>query len=122
MLTFITTVIAYATVPSDVQERRKLGVTMDWWGSVLSSVGLILVVYAITDSSHAPRGWASPRIYSTLIVGTFLLGLTVYVENRVVTAPLVPPEMFRIKFMKPLFVGLFFSYGSLGIYMLYATL
>ena len=121
-MTFMTTVVAYLTVPSDVHERRKLGVKMDWLGSGLSSAGLILIVYAITDSSHAPRGWASAQIYSTLIVGSLLLCLAVYVEKSVATAPLVPSEMFKIKYMKPLFLGLFFSYGSLGIYMLYATL
>lgn len=121
ILTAITTVIAYFTIPSDIKERRGLGIKTDWLGAILSSCGLILVVYAITDSSQAPNGWATPYIYVLLIIGVLLLGATVYVEGWVAEMPLLPPDLFAVKYMKPLILALFFTYGSLGIFLLYTT-
>ncbi|TKA68243.1 hypothetical protein B0A49_05414 [Cryomyces minteri] len=121
ILTIITTVIAYFTIPSDIEARKGLGIKMDWWGTATSCSGLILVVFAITDSAHAPKGWATPYIYVTLIVGVLLLAAAVYVEGWVAEMPLLPFDMFEVKYMKPLVLALFFTYGSLGVFVLYAT-
>ncbi|KZF25302.1 MFS general substrate transporter [Xylona heveae TC161] len=117
----ITTVAAYFAIPSDVAERRALGIKMDWYGAILIFAGLVLVVFAITDSSHAPRGWATPYIFVTFVVGALLLAVAVYVEGWVAEHPLVPPDLFRIPYMKPLAVTLFLMYGCLGVYLFYAT-
>jgi hypothetical protein len=55
-------------------------------------------------------------------VGFVLLGIAFYVEGWVAETPLVPFDLFRVPNIKPLFVALFFSYGCLGIFLLYATL
>jgi MFS family permease len=60
IMCFITAVIAYFTVPNDREEHRANEIKMDWWGSLTIVVGLILLVFCITQSSHAPRGWATP--------------------------------------------------------------
>jgi hypothetical protein len=98
-----------------------MGVKMDWMGAILISAGLILVVFAITDSSHAPQGWATPYIYSLLIVGVLLLGVALYVEGWVADMPLLPFDLFKVRGIKPLMIALLFSYGTLGIFLLYAT-
>jgi hypothetical protein len=121
LLAAITAVTSYFTIPSDIYERRGLGIKMDWAGAVLISSGLILVVFAITDSSHAPHGWATPYISILLVVGVLLLGAAVYVEGWVAEMPLLPFDLFEIKYMKPLVVALFFTYGSLGVFLLYST-
>lgn len=95
---------------------------MDWLGSALIVSGLILTVVAVTDSSGAPDGWKTPYIYVLLIVGSVLLGIAFYVEGWVAETPLVPFDLFRVPNIKPLFVALFFSYGCIGIFLLYATL
>ena len=82
-LSFSTAVVAYFSIPSDYQERKNLRVKMDWLGTILISSGLILVVFAITDSAHAPRGWATPYIYTLLIIGVLLLCTAIYVEGWV---------------------------------------
>lgn len=120
-LTLSTAVVAYFTVPSDVAERKEIGVKMDWWGSILTPIGLILTIYAVTDSAHAPNGWATPYIYSLLIVGLIVVGAAIYVEGWVAEEPLLPRDFFDAKYMKPLMVALFFQYGALGIFCLYAT-
>ena len=82
-LSFSTAVVAYFSIPSDYKERKNGRVKMDWLGTVLISSGLILVVFALTDSAHAPRGWATPYIYTLLIIGVLLLCIAIYVEGWV---------------------------------------
>ncbi|KAK4902241.1 hypothetical protein LTR27_001144 [Elasticomyces elasticus] len=122
MLTFVTVCVAYFTTPNDFEEHKGNGVKMDWWGSLTTVVGLILLVFAITDSSHAPQGWATPYIYVTLILAVIALGAAYYVEGWVAEQPLLPFDVFRIKCMRPFIIGLLFTYGTLGIFLLYATL
>jgi len=122
ILTSLTAVVAYLTIPSDYQERKNNGVKMDWFGSAAVVCGLILVVFAITQSSHATNGWATPYIPVTLILGVLILGGAFYIEGWVAEEPLLPFEVFKIKYMRPFILGLLFAYGTLGIFLLYSTL
>lgn len=122
LLVFSTILAAIWAVPNDMEERKALGIKMDWMGSLLIVCGLVLVVFAITDSSHAPQGWRTPYIYVTLIIGSLLLMAAVYVEGWVATAPLLPVDLFKIPYFKPLILALFLSYGVLGVFLLYGTL
>jgi len=122
ILTAITAGVAFFTIPNDCAEHRGNGVKMDWLGSITTACGIILVVFAITDSSHAPQGWKTPYVYVTLILGVLLLAAAFYVEGWVAEQPLLPFEVFKIKYMRPFVIGLLFTYGTLGIYLLYATL
>ncbi|KAG9635360.1 MFS general substrate transporter, partial [Aureobasidium melanogenum] len=56
-----------------------------------------------------------------MVIGVVFLSLSVYVEGWVAEAPLLPPELFKIKYMKPLVLALLLTYGGCGIYLLYAT-
>jgi MFS family permease len=120
-LTAITTVTSYFAIPSESAEKRKNGIKMDWEGAALIVSGLVLVVFAITDSSHAPNGWRTPYIPALLVFGVLLLSGAVYVEGWVAEMPLLPPDIFAVKSMTALNIGLMFSYGILGVYLLYGT-
>ena len=122
MLIFSTILAAIWAVPNDTEERKAMGIKMDWMGSILIVAGLILVVFAVTDSSHAPQGWRTPYVYVTLIIGSLALFAAVYVEGWVASAPLLPPELFKVPYLKPLILALFLSYGVLGVFLLYGTL
>lgn len=98
-----------------------MGVKMDWLGATLIPAGLIAIVFAITDSSHAPQGWATPYIYVLLVIGVLLLIAAAYVEGWVADQPLLPFDLFKVKSMTPLMIALLFSYGSLGVFLLYGT-
>ena len=119
---FSTILAAIWAVPNDTERRKAMGIKMDWMGSILIVAGLVLVVFAVTDSSHAPQGWRTPYIYVTLIIGSLALVAAVYVEGWVATAPLLPPELFKVPYLKPLILALFLSYGVLGVFLLYGTL
>ena len=122
ILAAATGVTAWFTIPNDYQKHRETGVKMDWLGSGTISAGIIFLVFAITDSSHAPHGWATPYILITFVLAFVFLGTAFYIEGWVASQPLLPLSIFQIKSMKPFLLALVFAYGAVGIYLLYATL
>lgn len=116
------TVGTLLTAPRDWAAARKMKIKMDWWGACTTVPGLMLSVYAITDSSHAPNGWASPQIIVTFVLGILFLAAAVYVEGWVATAPLVPPEIFQVKYMKRMLACLFLTWGVFAMYLFYSNL
>lgn len=109
-------------VHRDYAEKRELGIRMDWVGFCLSISGATLYVFAIADSSYAPQGWRTPYIPVLFAIGAVLLGVMAYLEGWVIENPLLPGDIFRVKFMTPLVLALLCLYGSLGIFLLYGVL
>ncbi|RSL72072.1 hypothetical protein CEP53_001247 [Fusarium sp. AF-6] len=120
---FLTIILAVSclTVPFDLHDKRPGDIRMDWWGVGTIVPGLLLIIYAITNSSHAPQGWASPQIIVTLVLGVVLLVAAYFVEGRVATNPLLPADLFAPKYMKRLVTALFLSYGTFGIFLFYSS-
>lgn len=121
ILLFLTSCVAFLTIPSDRYERQGYEVRMDWLGVFTIVPGLMLVVFAITDSSHAPEGWNTSYIYVTFVLGCLFLGGAIYVEGWVAEMPLLPFDLFNVKHMKALVIALFLSNGVSGIYLFYAS-
>lgn len=119
ILVFTTMLAAFFAIPLEHNVQRQF--QMDWTGSALLVSGLVLTIFALTDGSHAPQKWATPFIIATLVLGVILLIATGYVEGYVAKNPLIPFSLFRVPYIKPLFLGLFLNYGCLGIFLLYAT-
>ncbi|KAJ8064865.1 hypothetical protein OCU04_007174 [Sclerotinia nivalis] len=128
-LAAITAITSYLTIPSDIAKKRKVRearkgtdeqVKMDWWGAIFIVVGLILFTFAIIDSAHAPNGWKTPDIYVLFVIGCLLLLVAAYIEMQTKQA-LIPSSFFKVPSMVPLVFALFLCYGSLGIFLLYAT-
>ncbi|KAF7563087.1 hypothetical protein G7046_g1016 [Stylonectria norvegica] len=113
-------VVSLLTIPFDYRDKRPY-TSMDWWGFSTIVPGLLLIVYALTDSTHAPNGWATPYIIVTLVLGIALLTAAWFVEMRIATNPLLPADLFKPKYMKRLMVALFFSYGTFGLFLFYAS-
>jgi MFS family permease len=122
ILSAITTALASFSIPRDYREKRNSGIKMDWAGACLSVPAAVLIVFPIADSSYAPQGWKTPYIPLFLALGLIFLGAMIYVEGWVVENPLLPGDIFHVKYMTPLVVALLFLYGTLGIFMLYAVL
>ena len=107
-------------IPCNLNDRNPEA-RMDWLGAITIVPGLVLVVYAFTNGGHAPSGWATPYIYITLILGVLILLGAVYVQGWVSSQPLLPPDLFRPKYMKRLIGSLFCGYGVFGLYIFYAS-
>ncbi|KAL1720725.1 major facilitator superfamily domain-containing protein [Schizophyllum commune] len=54
--------------PSTEKDRR-----VDWLGALLSTAGLVLIVFVLSDGEEAPNKWATPYIIALLILGVLLL-------------------------------------------------
>ena len=94
---------------------------MDWWGTITIVAALILIVFALTDGSHAPNGWATPYIPVTFVLGWILIGAFIYIEGWVAEQPLLPADMFDVPGMKAMTIALFFQYGVFGIFIFYSS-
>ncbi|KAL4883158.1 major facilitator superfamily-domain-containing protein [Aspergillus karnatakaensis] len=114
-------IVSLISMPMIRLPEEKSTMKMDWWGCFTIVPGLLLVVYAITDGSHAPDGWRTPYIIVTFILGILLLCVAFYIEGWVATEPLLPFDIFKVKYMSPLLAALSFSYGVFGIYLFYAS-
>ncbi|KAF2845612.1 MFS general substrate transporter [Plenodomus tracheiphilus IPT5] len=114
-------VVSWLCIPNRKEDRVKGEIKMDWWGTATVIPGLILIIFALTDGSHAPQGWATPYIPITFVIGWLFLGAFVYIEGWVAEQPLLPGDMFSVKGMKPLATALFFQYGTFGIFLFYAS-
>lgn len=108
------------TVPHDRSVGVK-GTAFDWGGTLTIVPGLLLVVFAITDSSHAMGGWRTPYIYITFVLGCLFLCAAFYIEGWVAEYPLLPFDLFKVDGMKALVISLFFTYGVFGLYLFYAS-
>lgn len=111
--------MALLAAPSEPAQIESVG--MDWLGIFTVVPGLLLVVFAITDSSHTQHGWATPQIYLSFTIGIVFLGAAFYTQGWVAKEPLLPFDLFKVKSMVPLLISLFFSFGVFGIYLLYSS-
>jgi MFS family permease len=117
----IVAVASYLCIPNREQDYVGKGVKMDWWGTATVVPGLVLIIFALTDGSHAPNGWATPYIPVTFVIGWLFIGAFIYIEGWFAEQPLIPGDMFNVKGMKPLTLALFFQYGTFGIFLFYAS-
>jgi MFS family permease len=107
------------TAPRDYAEARRSGVSMDWLGLCTMVPGLVLLIYAITDSRQL--GWSSPQIIITLVIGLAFLIAAIYIEGWKATSPLIPPAIFKVKSMKRMLATLFLIWGVYAIFLFYAN-
>ena len=122
ILSDITAISSILSIPRDYTEKKESRPKMDWAGCCLSIPGVTLFVFAIAESSYAPQGWRTPYIPLFLALGVILLAVMAYVEGWVVQNPLLPGDIFGVKYMTPLVIALLLLYGSLGVFLLYGVL
>lgn len=118
----LTVTTSVLSIPNDREERRRNNITMDYWGAATIVVGVVLVVFAITESAHAANGWRTPYIPALFAVGCVTLLAAVYIEGWVAKLPILPPDIFAVRSLVPLVFALMLLYGTMGIYLLYGTL
>ncbi len=97
-LALVCGVVAFFTVPADVQQQRppirQLLIAFDPLGLVLAMAGIGLLCVALTCGSTASQGWRTSWIIALLVVGCLLLVAFVVWELRC-PAPLVPMGIWR---------------------------
>ncbi|KAK9462346.1 major facilitator superfamily domain-containing protein [Lipomyces oligophaga] len=122
----ILAVIVWFLVPPDPPLDRtilkqKLA-QIDYVGAFLATLGLVLFVFAITQSGVAPKGWGEPYVIALLIIGPCLFGVFIYWESRV-SNPLMPLSIWRFPGFAVCMVIIFCGFMSfLGVVNYYITL
>jgi EmrB/QacA subfamily drug resistance transporter len=89
-LALIVLLVSFASVPEsrdEAQDKR-----LDWLGAALATVGLGLLVYGLIESSRL--GFTHSAVLGTLIGGSFLLLMFLFVEARMPN-PMLPLVLFR---------------------------
>jgi EmrB/QacA subfamily drug resistance transporter len=89
-LAIVVLVVLFSYVPESCDENRKGG--LDWWGTLLTIVGLGGIVYGLIAAGSSSLG--DPLALAPLVVGILALVAFVFVEARVQT-PIVPLSLFR---------------------------
>ena len=88
---YVNVAFSLVTVPAAVRllprGRRNPGVHLDLPGTVLVVLGLVGVVYGLSEAET--RGWGAPLTIALLVAGVVLLAAFVVVERRV-AHPLLP--------------------------------
>ncbi|KAG1729327.1 major facilitator superfamily domain-containing protein [Suillus paluster] len=118
--------LAFVAFPKD-RSNRRYEKGLDWGGVVLSTAGLGLLTYSLSDSTTASKGWLAPQVPSLLSVSILLLVIFVYFErwresrNKSV---LIPPSIWRQPGAKlgPLVGVVFFGWFSFDTLNYFFTL
>jgi EmrB/QacA subfamily drug resistance transporter len=91
------------------EEREGIAGRFDVPGFLLSGAGLALVLFALTQGPE--KGWRSPQVLVTGVVGIVMFVLLVIVETRV-PEPLLALRLFRERMFRSANVVLTLTYGS----------
>lgn len=123
ILSVITVITAYLTVPHDRTNRKQLGLKMDWIGACLITGGLILVVYALSvepyaNASNPSRsGWSFPMVLTPLIAGLGCLVTAFWIEGWFASCPLLPFDFFAPRSIKAFSLACLCFYASYGVWL-----
>jgi MFS family permease len=123
ILITIALVASVFSIPhAPIRQGRTPGFGMDYLGAASIAAGLVLTVFSITQSAHAPQGWRTAYIPVCFVLGITSLLFAVYIEARVASQPLLPASILTIPSMAPLLLSTLILYGCWGIFSVYGTL
>jgi EmrB/QacA subfamily drug resistance transporter len=91
------------------EEREGRAGRFDLPGFVLSGAGLALVLFALTQGPE--KGWLTPLVLTTGLVGVVLFALLVVIELRI-PEPMLALRLFRERMFRNANVVLTLTYGS----------
>jgi EmrB/QacA subfamily drug resistance transporter len=104
-----TILIAWRHVPESIDTEAKKG--LDGPGATLAFLGLGLLVFGLIAASE--RGWSSPLVIGSMLLGVILLGAFIAAEHRSPT-PMMPLNVFRSRTFSGVNILTLLLYGALG--------
>jgi len=84
---------------------------LDWWGSLLASIGLGALIYGLVESSRF--GFANPLIITILVAALVIIVVFLLFEARAPN-PILPLPLFRSRIFAGANLLTFLLYASLG--------
>ncbi|KAH7885093.1 major facilitator superfamily domain-containing protein [Phlebopus sp. FC_14] len=125
-LSALLTVSSVIVFPKD-QGNRRYTKGLDWGGAILSTAGLGLLTYSLSDSTTARKGWSTPQIPSLLSISIAILVAFLYYERwreAKSKSVLMPLSIWRQSSAKmgPLMGVVFFGWWSFNTLNYFFTL
>lgn len=114
--------LSLLAAPPEVRSIPGTFVTMDWPGVFTVTTGLILVEYALCASPYTASAWRSARIVTPMVVGVVILGITLFVEERLSKSPLLPATFFRPRGLKSFLMAFIFFAGAFNVFLYYSVI
>ena len=114
--TFISLLMAWYSIPNNVPTNVH-GLSMDWTGSTLAVLGLILFNFVWNQAPIA--GWGEAYIIVLLILSVFFLIAFFVYEIKYAEVPLLPHAVTKNRHMIMILLAVFLGWGSFGIWTFY---
>jgi len=125
ILSAIATIAAWFVIPLPAVVPREAEVknAVDWIGGVLITVGLIILLFALTDGNVV--GWSKAYIpvlivLSVLFVAAFV-AWQMYLENKTTRKPLMKVSIFRNLRVSAAMITMAFFFASFNNFLIFAT-
>lgn len=104
------------TIPNNVPTNIH-NLSMDWVGSCMAVIGLILLNFVWNQGPIV--GWGQAYIIVLLVVSIISLVVFFIYEIKFASSPLLPKEITKDRHMIMILVALFVGWGSFGIFSFY---
>lgn len=107
----------------DGRESSQTAASVDWIGAVLVTVGLLLLLFALTEGNVV--GWSTPWIPALIVVSILILVAFCfwqhYLETRGRHTPLVKISMFRSTRFSAVMLVMALCFASFNDFIIFAT-
>ncbi|CAI4049117.1 hypothetical protein N7582_004581 [Saccharomyces uvarum] len=113
---FLNMILAWYSIPNNIPTNVH-GFSMDWTGSVLAVIGLILFNFVWNQAPTA--GWGTAYIIALLIISVFFLVAFFVYEVKYAKVPLLPHAVTKNRHMIMILLAVFLGWGSFGIWTFY---
>ncbi|KAG8897785.1 hypothetical protein FRB99_007920 [Tulasnella sp. 403] len=120
-------VMAFFSLPPDPQRTRILLQlkSFDWFGSLLSTIAAVSLIFALSDAGSTPDGWNKPYIPALLPTSaTFIVSFLWWEEKRQISGKhvLLPLTIWKAKGLGVMIIVVFFAWASFNTMLYLSTL
>ncbi|KAK7542096.1 major facilitator superfamily domain-containing protein [Phyllosticta citribraziliensis] len=114
---------AHGSGGGDAAPRLHALSTIDWTGGGLVTVGLVVLMFALTEGNVV--GWSTPWVPTLIVIALIIIGLFVawehHLEAHTTKRPLMKVSIFRNARFSAAMVIMFLFFASFSNYLLFAT-
>ncbi|KAG0204226.1 hypothetical protein BGX33_008648 [Mortierella sp. NVP41] len=118
IFSFILFGLGYMAIP--LTPRKEVTAKIDVAGAMTATSSMICIIYYISTGSAT--GWASVQTLPVLAAGPVLLAAFLWIETRLVSHPIMPFRIWRLRNFSSAFVAILFLQGQFQGFTYFATL
>lgn len=121
----IATVAGWFVIPLAPVLRKEKDVknAVDWPGGAMITVGLVILLFALTDGNVV--GWSKPYIPVLIVLSVLLVAAFVawqmYLENKTTRKPLMKVSIFRNLRVSAAMITMAFFFAAFNNFLIFAT-